>query len=50
MIKNDKSTAEETGVEVEGVDFMAKRVLSLLVDNTSGVLEPYFRTFQPQRI
>ena len=38
MIKNDKSTAEETGVEVEGVDFMAKRVLSLLVDNTSGVL------------
>ena len=38
MIKNDKSTAEETGVEVEGVDFMAIRVLSLLVDNTSGVL------------
>ena len=38
MIKNDKSTAEEIGVEVEGVDFMAKRVLSLLVDNTSGVL------------
>ena len=38
MIKNDKSTAGETGVEVEGLDFMAKRVLSLLVDNTSGVL------------
>ena len=38
MIKNDKSTDKETTVEVEGVDFMAKRVLSLLVDNTSGVL------------
>ena len=38
MIKNDKSTVREAAVEVEGVDFMAKRVLSLLVDNTSGVL------------